>query len=199
MPSDLSLTTYSHEQVKLLAELYPKPSVDDEHDLGLAAEALNIIRAWVKRIEDARTALVKPLNDHVAWINGQFRELTEPVKGADLRIKALMSQYRTRLEQERQAEIRRREEAARANVNVETGELPPVTVVPAAPTTIQTPTGGATFRTIWKWEVVDMEKVPRMFLAVDPGKLTAAVRQGVRDIPGVRIYSEEVPATSRGY
>ena len=44
--------------------------------------------------------------------------------------------------------------------------------------------------TIWKYEIVDENAIPREYCIPSPGKLTDAVRLGVREIPGVRIYQE---------
>lgn len=49
-------------------------------------------------------------------------------------------------------------------------------------------------RTIWNFEVTDASAVPMEFLMVNEKALREAVRAGVREIPGVRIFSETVVA-----
>ena len=44
--------------------------------------------------------------------------------------------------------------------------------------------------TIWKYEITDENAIPREYCVPSPGKLTDAVRDGIREIPGVRIYQE---------
>lgn len=56
-----------------------------------------------------------------------------------------------------------------------------------AVTTVQTGRGSATRKKRWVAEVVDEAQVPREYMAVDQVKLNAAVRAGVREIPGVKI------------
>lgn len=46
-------------------------------------------------------------------------------------------------------------------------------------------------REVWKFEVTDDLAVPREFLAVDESAIGRAVRGGVREIKGVRIFSEK--------
>lgn len=46
---------------------------------------------------------------------------------------------------------------------------------------------GVSSRRVWKHTIEDPVLVPREFLAVDEKKIREAVRQGVRQIPGVRI------------
>lgn len=43
----------------------------------------------------------------------------------------------------------------------------------------------------WTFEVVDITKVPVLYLDVDTAVVRAAIRDGERDIPGLRIYQEE--------
>lgn len=44
---------------------------------------------------------------------------------------------------------------------------------------------------VWSYEVIEEDKVPREFCNPSPAKLLAAVRNGNRSIPGVRIYQKE--------
>lgn len=48
---------------------------------------------------------------------------------------------------------------------------------------------GISTRKVWKAEVIDDAAVPRDYLVVDEKAIRAAVKSGVREIPGVRIYS----------
>jgi hypothetical protein len=45
-------------------------------------------------------------------------------------------------------------------------------------------------RKVWRFEIQDAGLVPREYLTVDEKKIRAAVREGAREIPGVRIYQE---------
>lgn len=55
--------------------------------------------------------------------------------------------------------------------------------------------GTASFRTEWFFEIEDADKVPREFCSPDEKKIREAIRRSdnpVREMDGVRIYSEEV-------
>lgn len=43
----------------------------------------------------------------------------------------------------------------------------------------------------WKYEVTDPAKVPMQYCSPDTAKIQTAVRSGVREIPGVNIFSDE--------
>lgn len=73
---------------------------------------------------------------------------------------------------------------------------PPPTPAPldlpaARPSVTRTESGSAHTRKRWKFEVVDAMQVPRQYLMVDDRLLRAAVSDGEREIPGVRIYAED--------
>lgn len=52
-------------------------------------------------------------------------------------------------------------------------------------------------RTVWKFEIQDWQEVPQEFWMIDEAKVGAAVRGGAREIPGVRIYSEQAIVAGR--
>ncbi len=63
-------------------------------------------------------------------------------------------------------------------------------VVQDAPKVTRTESGSAFSKKPWVFEVTNADQVPREFLAVDEKKIRDAVRMGVREIAGVRIYQE---------
>jgi hypothetical protein len=79
------------------------------------------------------------------------------------------------------------EEAAKIAVIAPTVVTP---VVQEAPKVTRTESGSASQRKVWTFEVQDPAQVPREYLMVDEKKIRDAVRMGVRDIPGVRIYED---------
>jgi len=62
-------------------------------------------------------------------------------------------------------------------------------VVPAGPA--RASAGTASTRMVWRATVTDETELPREYLRVDQAAINRAVRQGLREIPGVKI--EEVP------
>jgi len=60
--------------------------------------------------------------------------------------------------------------------------------VPKQQTMVRTEAGSATQRKVWKHEITDEAQVPREYLMIDEAKVRQAVKQGIREIPGVRIF-----------
>lgn len=95
---------------------------------------------------------------------------------------------------------RQAEEQAKVDEMVAQETRPVVTT--AAPvaeqkSTIKAGGAAATFRKVWKFEVEDASRVPTAYMVVDEKLIRAAVADGAREIPGVRIYEEEQVATKR--
>ena len=53
---------------------------------------------------------------------------------------------------------------------------------------IRTEQGSASIRKAWKGEITDASQVPFQFCSPDQRKIDEAVKGGIREIPGVRIY-----------
>lgn len=102
----------------------------------------------------------------------------------------LASRQAAREAQERAAAAAAREEEARAAEEATKARpLPDIPVAQvAAPTgPVHTASGSASTTRRWVGEVVDEAKVPRDYLVVDQKAINAAVKAGVRSIPGVDI------------
>lgn len=52
----------------------------------------------------------------------------------------------------------------------------------------------STVRTVWDFELVDISAVPAEYLSVNAPAIRAAIRNGAREIPGVKIYQKPVVA-----
>jgi len=87
-------------------------------------------------------------------------------------------------------EKRRKIQEAHAAKGHEVKELVPTEVVKApdvlAASTVKT-------RKIWSYDknTVDITKLPLEYHSIDYGRITRAVQQGLRDIPGVKIYQKD--------
>lgn len=183
-----------------------------------AIDILTKIKSRLKRIEDLRKFFVQPLNDTVKKYNNQFKLQTEPLEKAEKILKAGLLNYQNwKDEQDRiEAEKRRQEEAKRqAELAKEAEELGMPTPAPApitAPepepeTTVRASEGKITYQTFWNFQVEDMDKLPKKFkdqliqLAIEKGLLDAivrnAIKEGITEIPGVKIWQDRRIASSR--
>lgn len=97
-----------------------------------------------------------------------------------------------------QAEAERNSRAAEeAEAKRQLVESMPAAVLSSAP---KTKVSGISTRKVWKFEIIDKEQIPRLYLSVDEVKIGKQVRatEGDTNIPGVNVYQEsQIAAGSR--
>ncbi len=169
--------------------------VDDEESASNANELLVFVANAKKELEAQRVFLVKPLNDHVKDINAKFKEWVAPLDEADSVVRRKMLDFQREQEvlrvQEQEAlrvEAQRLEHSSPDVLAPEPEEMPDLPVVSR---TVATQGGSTSVRKTWVYEMIDEAAVPREYLIIDEGVITLAIRDGVREIPGIRIYQKE--------
>jgi hypothetical protein len=81
------------------------------------------------------------------------------------------------------------EEAAKHEIAAPTVVAP---VMPAQEKVTRTETGAAAhIRKVWKAEILSAADIPREYCSPDIKKINDAIKMGVREIPGVRIYEDQ--------
>jgi len=75
--------------------------IETQDEYEMSAELLRRIKGAEKRIEDWRTATVRPLNSIVSEFNALAKEHTNPLLGAERKIKAAVSDFVLERERER--------------------------------------------------------------------------------------------------
>ena len=188
-------------------------------DREIATYVLKDIKTIVSGLEKTRNALVSPLNARVKEVNDFFKRHTVEFQGSDKILRGKVIDYEWKQEGERlelEAAARRAEEEARRKVdeaariaaesaNKESEEFEAAmreaeqakqeagtkAVAAMAPEKTQRYDGvKSTTKKVWTFEILDNNAVPRKYLEVDTTAIRNAVRAGVRDIPGVRIYQD---------
>lgn len=173
--------------------------VSDNNSLEAAVTMASQAKAAFKRIDDLRKEYVADPNNYVKSINGFAKVYTSKLKGIEENLKSKISSYQYALEMERRkAEQRAREEARKLqekiNKEAAAAKIEPVQVapqvIPQPKTIVRTEAGSASQRMEWKWEQVDFAQVPDEYKALDGVKINKAVRAGIREIAGIRIFEQ---------
>lgn len=190
------------ENAKTLEGRVKAITVWDEESAAEATDLAKLVSTQIRMVEDERKAMVKPLNDHVKYINARFKKYSDPlgVVLAEVKNKILGFQKEQRAIAERQAEVARQEaeQLRREAEQAHADGVPAIDIsepTPSQVTVVAGPVRG-TFGTTsiskrWTWEVVDFALVPDQYKAIASGPVTAAVRDGAREIPGIRIFEAE--------
>lgn len=179
--------------------------VKTEEDYKTANEFLVGLKGRLKRIEELRKFFVQPLNEQVKKINAMFGEQSAPLEAIESKVKRAMADFQlekdraARKEEERLAKLR----AAQDERREEKGLAPIATPLPtiARPeTTVASESGKSTAVKVWKFEVVDINLVPRHLLRceVKHAAVQAQIDAGARQIDGLRIYEDvEIRASAK--
>ena len=186
--------------------------ITDPETRAGATNLLLLIKNKYKDIEAKKTAIVKPIKDSVKLIEAEFNILLKPLAGLEGTVKAEIA--RDFLEQEAEQKKARAKAEAEAQKKLEGKRLQEKLnsenaierelaeqkaeqirqeVLIKAPDVSRSNTAGAgtaSIRKIWKYEVTDFSKLPDGFKTVDSGAIREAIREGLREIAGLRIYED---------
>lgn len=177
--------------------------IKDEESLRQATDILGWIATLKKQVEERRQFFTKPLNDQVRRINDFFKEMLRPLETADRILREKVLAYRQEQEKKRreeEARLRKMLEKEQKRMEREAAKqglpAPPPIPAPTAsvapqPKTIEASLGAVSAKLVWDFEIEDETKIPREFLMVNEKAIRAAIKAGVRHIPGVRIFQRE--------
>ena len=185
--------------------------IDSNEAMENGADLAKLIKTAFNKAETERKLLVKPFNDGVKTINSRFRDLTGPLLDAETRIKGKMLTYRQeqdRILREEEDRLRKEREAA-ALAEAEQLEaqgkdaLADATIEAAIetapmPTKLQ-PTRSdmgtvASTRKTWTFELTSIKALAAVrpdLVMVDKVAINRAIKDGNREIPGLKIFQKE--------
>ena len=168
----------------------------DQSHADEANEILTKINHGLKQIEAKRLSFTGPLNQSLKEINASFKKMVEPIKYAKdeltSRLMTWRRQEQARIDAEREKAVKEEErrrkiqEAHAAKGHVVKEDITPV--VKPVPFSVNDTTK---VQKRWTYEIEDSSVIPRQYMVVDGPAITRAIRDGVRDIPGVKIYQKE--------
>jgi len=191
-----------------LAEAASVARVESQDELERAGSIEARLKSLIKELNAQRLALTGPIEALKKKIIADEKTLVKPLETALDSLHAMTTAYATRLEQERQAALKRAAEveAAQAEAAVAQEEAAAVfglvdnTPAPVAPAVFvpDRVRASAQNRIVEKWdfEVTDPSAVPRELCSVDATKIRAFLRGKKSDgykaeqiqVPGLRIF-----------
>lgn len=152
-----------------------------EEAITLGGEA----KALGKAIDNARKTITDPARRFVNKINDTARIFTDKLDQVEEIIKRKVAAWK-KAEAEKMAL-----DAEEAKDMVASLDLD-VEVFVDKPAKYVRGDGAMSYeQTVWKFDVEDLSITPSQYLTIDDAKVKAAIKAGVRDIPGLKIYSEQ--------
>lgn len=191
-----------------------KQLVKTQQESDYANIILTRLTAGLKGIEMTRLSFTAPLTQSKREIDNFFKQITAPIDQAkrDLsnRVLAFRQELR-RKDEEARLEHQRREEEARLKQEAERNrrqaisdsagergleqhEIAPVAEPEPESAPAETLARDTTkVRYQWTYEVAEFDKIPHKYLTLDKGAIQRAIRDGIRDIEGIKIFEKEIP------
>lgn len=193
------------------------PATMTDSEAQRVVDELRFVQSLRQGISTARESVLKPLRDKLGMIRKGYDTYLERIETVEARLKQVLLDYRHARDkaaadaarsaiaaQAALAAAEARADAALAGMHpIEANALATgverrvvqelvTQVTPAvAPNVTEGLIGAVHVSKTWTYEIVDPAAVPRDFLAVDGPAIQRAIRGGVREIPGVRIYERE--------
>jgi hypothetical protein len=189
-----------------------REGIGDDFIAGHAADFARDLKAAANALDEKRTKIKKPVLHAQRMIDGSAKKLSDRVMAAVAEVEARVTTYL----RAKEAEVRRAAELEAARLAAEaerlasealrTGELAEVAVegfkaaeeaaemanARALELTRTRGLGGAltALKDNWAWALEDITKVPGHLLQVNDAAVRLAIRQGAREVPGLRIWND---------
>jgi hypothetical protein len=152
-----------------------------------AEEAINLIarvKSYGKKIEDIRKRTNDPYRKMMTYNNEKCRPFLERLERVETILMSKIEVWKIKHAKE-QEEMEKEAELLKDALQLE--------VIPFLKTEAQlrTSTALAYEKTSLKFEVECLAMIPINYIMVDEEKVEAALKAGIRDIPGIKIYEEK--------
>jgi seryl-tRNA synthetase len=207
--------------IKDLGDKSIEVKIANDNELADATELLKLVKLKMKQIEERRVSLVKPLNDYIKNLNAEFKPFKEKAEEIKKLMESEILRYnkireerlRIEAEEKRKAELQRlKEEEEKSRLLGKVFDDSNQDVIADALKTqhdklenkdivvdagIKTDDVNTSIRKQWTYEITDENQVPRDYCSPDHYKIQTAIKNGVREVSGIRIYEKEI-VVSRG-
>ena len=197
--ADIEVMGYHNEAVRLKAYAEGR-LVRTIEDVKAATDDLGIISKLKKAMEAKKRDYLEPLKVRTDAIRETYNFLMEPILEADKITRNKMLAYdaeQRRIRAEQEEINRKRMEAAEAEMRLK-GELSEsvnlVEVAPEPAKSTATEMGSSSVKENWKYEVIDIELLPRAYMMPDTALLTATAKKyhDKKPVAGVRFYNDPI-------
>lgn len=195
-PVKTALSPYM-EQIQTMQTEAAAVTIASDADNARAIEMGLQSKKLKDAIEKARKQFVADPGEFVKSVNTLSKSFTERLLGIETGLKRKIGEYQQRKELERRkAEEEARKQAAelqaKLDAEAKAAHVEPVKIeapaIPKAAGPVRTAEGSSYQVSVWQFEIQAEADVPREYLLVDQAKIRQAVKDGVRNIPGVRIF-----------
>jgi hypothetical protein len=197
---------FAQEVFLIQAEVDNMGIITEQTAADRATEIGAVCKRKLKELKAIKEETERPHRDYLRQLGNIFKQFQDPLEHFPRVLGQKLADFRRFQENERrrkiaaqEAEARRLREAEekKAQEAAEKGApyepvAPAPVVVEEPPKVTRTAEGSSSQRKDWTFEITDPEKVPNEYRVIDEKMIRKAVKAGIREIPGVRIYQDYV-------
>lgn len=187
----------SKEETKAI-EFAQATKIESADQMTNAVSTLSVLNQTLDRLTESKEKLTKPINELLKEIRGRYKPFETQLEGAIESLRRAMINYQTeqkRIAKEEEDKIIARVGEGKGKLKVETA-IKKVSEVEKPDAKVSTEEGMVKFKTVKKFEVVDVSKLPVEFLLANEVLIRKSMTEG-KEITGVRYFTEEVPVNTR--
>lgn len=166
------------------------------------------LKHFEKLVEERRKKYVGPHNEEVKHLNAAAKTVMAPIERAESHLKDQLIAWENLLEKQRKAELERlleieRKESEKLQAKEEANPFGTADIHNQVAAERETLEKDLDFchrenqankvrgtSKYWDFQIIDQTKVPREFLTVNETLVRGAIKDGAREIPGVRIFEQ---------
>lgn len=171
-------------------------TVSDPATEGRCSEMIAQTKALKKDIEAQQEILIAEPQKFVRSVQQFTLPFRKDLDAIEAQLKRKLGDYGYRKEMERRkaeasaqaaaAEAQRKIDREAKRAGIEPVQLP-APVIPQEAAAVRTETGTTSYVPVWDFEVLDIAAVPAKYLEINAQAVRAAIKAGLRDIPGLKI------------
>lgn len=183
------------KELILIKKEIPKikvPTIKNTSDLTSAVETLSRANKHLDNLTTEKEKLTKPLNQTLKEIRTRYKPLEEQLDFIITSIRQKITIYQTGVENKRlEKENKITQDVIEGKIDLEraVNKMSSIATIEK----IETESGSLKFKTVRKFKVVDIKKVPYEYLLLNE----TLVRQTEDKIPGIEYWNEQIPINHR--
>jgi hypothetical protein len=173
-------------------------TIESAQDLTVATDLLSNLNKISDRIEEEKEKVTKPLNQALKAERARWKPIETMYENAVSYIRKQMTTYQTeqlRIQKEEEMKIASRVGEGKGKIKLETA-VRKIEELNHPASVVSTDNGIVKFRTVRRFEVMDIPLLPIQYLIPDETAIKAQMVAG-NELPGVRYFEEQIPINYR--
>jgi hypothetical protein len=182
-------------QAKKLATAIEKKRKEVIEAPGEFVKTVNsFVKVFTNTLDEIHQKLNVGILARISKVQMEQREAQERARLEAAKVQRELNERAAALNVQREAEAKKAFEMGEPAAPMEPEVIAPIVVAPVVPVqkVFRSETGSSVhLRKDWVWDVLDISLIPPKYLVVDKVAVNQAVKSGIREIPGIRIYETE--------